>query len=77
MDANQFNRQYDDLVVGPLTKIGFRTHGRCLSYTKNQIVLALLRFQMKFSGLTQRTHFLVCVRHVFLRTLDKELATKF
>ena len=77
MDAKEFNRQYDDLLVGPLTKIGFRTHGQCLSYTKNQAVLALLRFQMKFSGLTQRTHFLVCVRHAFLRTLERESAKKF
>jgi len=32
---------------------------------------------MRFSGPTQRTHFLLCVRHVFLRTLEKEPATKF
>jgi len=77
MDAKEFNRQYEDLLVGPLRSIGFRTHGQSLSFTKDQTVLALLRFQMKFSGLTQRTHFLLCVRHDFLRTLEKEPATKF
>jgi len=77
MDAKEFNHQYEDLLVGPLKNIGFRANGQSLSYTKDQTVLALLRFQMKFSGLTQRTHFLLCVRHVFLRTLEKEPATKF
>jgi hypothetical protein len=77
MDAKEFNRQYEHLVVGPLRNIGFQTNGQSLSYTKDQTVLALLRFQMKFSGPTQRTHFLLCVRHVFLRTLEKEPATKF
>lgn len=77
MDAKEFNRQYEDLLVEPLRNIGFRTNGQSLSYTEDQTVLALLRFQMKFSGLTQRTHFLLCVRHVFLRTLEKQLATKF
>lgn len=77
MDAKEFNHQYEDLFVGPLKSIGFRTHGQSLSYTKDRTVLALLRFQMKSSGLTQRTHFLLCVRHVFLRTLEKEPATKF
>jgi len=77
MDATEFNRQYEDLLVEPLRKIGFQNHRQSLSYTKNQTVLALLRFQMKFSGLTQRTHFLLCVRHVFLRTLEKEPATRF
>jgi hypothetical protein len=77
MDAKEFNRQYEDLLVAPLRNIGFRTNGGSLSYTKDHTVLALLRFQMKFSGLTQRTHFLLCVRHVFLRTLEKEPTTKF
>jgi len=77
MDAKEFNRQYEDLLVEPMRKIGFQNHGQSLSYTKDQTVLALLRFQMKSSGLTQRTHFLLCVRHVFLRTLEKEPASKF
>jgi hypothetical protein len=77
MDAKEFNRQYEDLLVGPLRNIGFRTHGQSLSFTKDHTVLSLLRFQMKFSGLTQRTHFLLCVRHAFLRTLEKEPAAKF
>jgi hypothetical protein len=77
MDAKEFNRQYEDLLVEPLRNVGFQNHGQSLSYTKDQTVLALLRFRMKFSGLTQRTHFLLCVRHVFLRTLEKEPATKF
>ena len=77
MDAKEFNRQYEDFLVAPLRKIGFRTHGQSLSYTRDQTVLALLRFQMKFSGLLQRTHFLLCVRHDFLRTLEKEPSAKF
>lgn len=40
-------------------------------------MLALLRFQVKFSRLNQSKRFLVSVRHVFLRTLEKEPATKF
>ena len=77
MDAKEFNCQYEDLLVGPLRNIGFRINRKSLSYTKDQTVLALIRFQMKFSGLTQGTHFLLCVRHAFLRTLEKEPATKF
>jgi hypothetical protein len=77
MDAKEFNRQYKDLLVEPLKNIGFQNHGQSLSYTRDQTVLALLRFQMKFSGLTGRTHFLLCVRHVFLRTLEKQPATEF
>jgi len=77
MDAKEFNRQYENLLVEPLRNIGFQNHGQSLSYTRDQTVLALLRFQMKFSGLSQRAHFLLCVRHVFLRTLENEPATKF
>jgi hypothetical protein len=77
MNAKQFNRQYEDLLVEPLGKIGFRAHGQCLSYTKDQSVLALLRFQSRGSGMLRRTHFLLCIRHAFLRTLEKELPTKF
>ena len=77
MHAKEFNRQYEDLLVKPLEAVGFRTHGQSLSYTKDQTVLALLRFQMKFSGPTQRTHFLLCIRHVFLRTLEKEPGNEF
>jgi hypothetical protein len=73
----EFNRQYEELLVRPLCKIGFRTHGQSLNYTKDQTVLALLRFQVKFSAMTQSTHFLLCVRHIFLRSLEKELATRF
>lgn len=76
MDPKEFNRQYDALLVGPLLRIGFPKHER-LSDIKNETVLALLRFQMKFSGATQRTHFLVCVPHTFLRTLEKELPKSF
>ena len=77
MDAKEFNRQYEDFLVAPLRSIGFRTYGQSLSYTKDRTVLSLLRFQMKFSGLTHRTHFLLCVRHDFLRTLEKTPAAKF
>src|SRR5438552_3004273 len=77
MNAKEFNRQYENLLLRPLRDIGFRANGQSLSCTKDHTVLALLRFQMKFAGLTQRTHFLLCVRHIFLRTLEKEPATKF
>src|SRR5678816_154205 len=77
MDAKEFNHQYEDLLVEPLRSIGFQVHGQSLSFTKDHTVLALLRFQMKSSGLTQRTNFLLCVRHDFLRTIGKEPATKF
>jgi hypothetical protein len=77
MDAKGFNCQYEDLLVEPLRNVGFRTHGQSLSYTTDQTVLALIRFQTKFSALAQETHFLLCVRHVFLRTLEREPAKKF
>ena len=77
MDANQFNIQYEHSLVRPLREVGFRVHGQSLSYTKNQTVLAMLRLQMKFSSLTQSTRFLLCIRHEFLRTLERHSATKF
>lgn len=77
MNANEFNRQYEDFLGRPLKNFGFQTHGHSLSYTRHHTVLALLRLQHKFSGLTQTTHFLLCVRHTFLRTLEKEPAVKF
>jgi hypothetical protein len=77
MTAEMFNRQCEDFLVGPLRRIGFLSHRQCLSYAKGQTVLALLRFQTKGSDLLQRANFLLCVRHTFLRTLEKESATNF
>jgi hypothetical protein len=77
MDSQQFNQQYEGMVVQPLIQIGFQRHGKCLSVIKDQTVLALLRFQMKGSALVRQTHFLLCIRHLFLRTLEKEPANEF
>jgi hypothetical protein len=77
VDAKEFKLKYEDLLVRPLVDLGFRTHGQSLALTRNETELALLRFQTKFSALTQSTHFLLCVRHSFLRTLGKEPAKKF
>jgi hypothetical protein len=40
-------------------------------------VLALLRLSLKSSGFLRETHFVVCVRHSFLRTLDKVPPKRF
>ncbi len=44
MDAKEFNRQYEDLLVGPLRNIGFRTNGQSLSYIGEKTKLSSLRF---------------------------------
>jgi hypothetical protein len=77
VDAKAFNQQYEDLVAQPLVKIGFRAHGQSLFYVKRETVLAILRLSLKGSGLLRETHFVACVRHSFLRTLEKEPARRF
>jgi hypothetical protein len=68
MNAKEFNRQYEGFPFRPRSRIGTGSSDQCLSDTKDQTVLALIRFQKKRSAMTQTTHFLLCLRHAFLRT---------
>ena len=77
MDAAEFNQQYAEVVTKPLVKLGFQLRGQSLFRMESQAVLALLRFQRKSSGFLRMTHFVVPVRHTFLRTLEKEPAKPF
>jgi hypothetical protein len=72
VDAKEFNQQYENVLTLPLVKIGFYAHGQSLFCVKNEIVFALLRLSVKGSGFLRETHFVVCVRHSFLRTLEKD-----
>jgi hypothetical protein len=77
VDAKEFNEQFKTILSQPLTKIGFQAVGRSLFCVKGETVLAVLRLQRKGSALLRRTHFLVGIRHAFLRTLEKGSAAKF
>ena len=72
MDAKEFNQQYQSILGEPLAKIGFQAHGQSLFCIKDETVFALLRRSRKGSGFLRETHFVVCIRHSFLRTLEKE-----
>ena len=76
MDAKEFNQQYESILAEPLAKIGFHAHGQSLLCIKDETVFALLRRLPKGSGFLRETHFVVYIRHSFLRTLEKEPAER-
>jgi hypothetical protein len=77
VDAKEFNQQYENVLARPLVKCGFQARGQSLFCVKDKAVLALLRLSLKSSGFLRETHFLVCVRHSFLRTLEKVPPKRF
>jgi hypothetical protein len=77
VDAKDFNQQYETVLAQPLLKVGFQAHEQSLFCVKGETVFALLRLSLKSSGFLRETHFVVCVRHAFLRTLEKEPARRF
>jgi hypothetical protein len=72
MKAAEFNGIYDRVLVQPLLAAGFVQHGPSLFFFEDSGVLSLLRHQNKWSSLTQSTLFTVCIRHHFLRDLERQ-----
>ena len=77
MKAAEFNAIYDKVLVQPLVAAGFVRHGASLFFFDDFGVLVLVRHRDKWSSLTQSTLFTVCIRHHFLRDLDKQPCERF
>ena len=72
MYAAQFNKLYEQLVVNPLCESGFERRGRQVYFEFGESILALLRFERKFSAFVQETYVSMCLRHRFLRSTQDD-----
>ncbi len=77
MKAAEFNAAYNEVLVEPLIAAGFVQRGSGLFIFDDLGVLALLRHQDKWSALAQHTLFTVCVRHTFLRNLERQPCDRY
>ncbi|MCZ8523809.1 MULTISPECIES: hypothetical protein [Paenibacillus] len=64
MNAADFNRLYEDIVIKKLQEQGYATKGQSLFFQKETTVAALLR--STFRG-EQGSDIVFCIRHAFLR----------
>src|SRR5262245_4992301 len=77
MKAAEFNAIYEKRLIRSLVAAGFVQQNRCLFFIEDFGVLALMRYQNKWSSMLQFTIFTVCVRHTFLRDLLKKATDQF
>jgi hypothetical protein len=77
MKAVEFNTIYDEVVVKPLVAAGFVQRDKNLFFFDASGVLALFRYRNKWSSFIQSTLLTVCIRHRFLRNLDKQPCDQF
>jgi hypothetical protein len=77
MKAAEFNAAYNEMLIQPLIASGFVQRGAGLFIFDDLGVLALLRYQDKWSALAQHTLFTVCVRHTFVRDLERQSCDRY
>src|SRR5580698_10574328 len=77
MNAEEFNVIYDKTFVQALVAAGFVRRRTNLFFFEDSGVLAVIRHANKWSSLAQTTLLTVCVRHRFLRNLDKGTCDQF
>jgi hypothetical protein len=76
MEKVDFERLFDEEMVAPLASLGFRAVGRSLHGIVGDAEVALIRLGGRMAMPGAISH-LLCVRKVWLRTLDKRVPDKF
>jgi hypothetical protein len=77
MEKVDFERLFDAEMAGPLASLGFRAVGRSLHAIVGDAEVALIRLGGRMAGLPGAINHLLCVRKVWLRTLDDRVPEKF
>lgn len=67
MDAQEFNKLYDERVAYKLLDIGFIRKNNNMFYIKDKSILSLIR--VGYRGL-RVARFMLCIRHSFIRDID-------
>lgn len=67
MNAQEFNKIYDEKVVSKLLEAGFVRKNNDMFYIKDNTILCLLRASYRTLRLAR---FMVCIRHSFIRDMD-------
>jgi hypothetical protein len=77
MEKVDFERLFDEEMAAPLASLGFRAVGRSLHAIVADAEVALIRLGGRMAGLPGAINHLLCVRKVWLRTLDDCIPDKF
>ena len=77
MEKVDFERAFDEEMGAPLASLGFRAVGRSLHAIVGDAEVSLIRLGGRMAGLPGAINHLLCVRKVWLRTLDDRLPDKF
>lgn len=76
MEKQEFEEQFDNVVLRPLLELGFKCKNRSIYYIDDEVNISLIRLGGRMAKPYAITHVL-CFRHTYLPSLSGEVPKGF